>query len=32
MSELKNFENRLKFDGVTAMSPMAYFFGTQCKT
>jgi len=26
----KNFENRLRFDEVTAMSLVAPFFGTQC--
>jgi len=31
LSIRKNFENRLRFDKVTAMSLVTYFFGTQCK-
>ena len=30
ISRWKNFENRLRFDGVTAMRLVVYFFGTQC--
>ena len=30
INQWKNFENRLRFDGVTAMSLVVYFFGTQC--